>query len=463
MPAKSNCRTLTSLITSQRFRDISLLVTTVWLFCVTGSAQAQYTPTITQIDKNQFPLIRVYVSITDNKGEPIHDDLPVDLVLYEDGKEVSRKVLSSGWAITTVLVLDESGSMNDPEKLAKAKEAAKTYVNNAGPQHRVALVVFNSSARVVSKIGTEPIVVNGHLQRLTAQGGTALQDGIGLALDLLRGQEGRRVVVAMTDGIENSSKKFAEAAGLARLISTAKNDGISIYTIGLGQDVNAVYLKQFEQTGGRYFFAPTPNQLKSIYERTISLLAKENVLEYTTANADRDGMTRKISVELRVKGETTTKEASYTKTGVIPHVRGNHLPYLLFCLFLLILPRAVTITSEALSIIYFRLHSVERLSETSDAITKNLRDRNVPDEDEFRFVVGDLIVKCPAKCPRVYHVGSWRFTECHCICGGAGRYCFVSVFPEWLRKTLDFLSGRYKSKLTGRSFLCRCAGDADGY
>jgi VWFA-related protein len=407
-------------------------------------------------------VIRVYVSVTDDKGNPIPDDQPVDLFLYEDGKEVSHQVLSTGWAVTSVLVLDQSGSMNDPSKIEKAKEAAIRYITAASPQHTVALVVFDDYARIVSKIGTDRSVVTSQVQKVKAHGGTALQDGIGLALDMLRGREGRRLVVALTDGIENSSKKFVGEAGLARLIKTANADGTSVYIVGLGGDVNEAYLRQLEQTGGKYFFSPTPNQLRGIFERTIQLLDKESVIQYTTESADRDGTTRKISVSLKVKDQVTVQQGSYTKTGVIPHVRGDHLPYVLLCLFLLILPGAITVTVEAISIIQFRLSSVERLTETSEAIKKDLRDRNVPDDDEFRFVPGDLMVKCPKGCPRVYHVGSWRFTDCRCICGGAGRYCFVGLFPDWLRKALDFISGRYKSK-TGRTFLCRCAGDADGY
>ena len=446
-------------------------LTLVLLLVSIGSARAQssetattYAPHITQIDTKTFPLIRVYISITDPKGNPLPDDLPVDLFLYEEGNQVSHQVLSTGRAISSVLVLDESGSMDDGEKLQKAKEAAARYIEMADPQHQIALVGFSNTPHTLAKFGSDRGALLAQVGNLSAAGKTALQDGIGVALDLLRSRDGRRVIVVMTDGIENSSRYYSQANGLSRLLQIAKANGVSVYTVGLGKDVNDSYLRRYEETKGTYFFSPSPNQLKSIFEQTINLLAKEVVIEYTTASPDRDGMSPKISVNLKVKDAITNHDGSYTKRGVIPHVRGNHFPYLMLFLFLFIFPTASMWVSRMASVLRLRLRSVERLSETSDVVRKKLRDRNSPDEDDYRFRVGDLVVKCPTRdCPRVYYVRSWRYSECHCICDGHGRYCYVSMFPKWLRNTLDFLSVRHSSDDAGRSFLCRCAGDVDGY
>jgi Ca-activated chloride channel homolog len=446
-------------------------LTLVLLLVSIGGARGQssetgtkYAPHITQIDTKTFPLIRVYISITDQNGNPLPDDLPVDLFLYEEGSQVSHQVLSTGRAISSVLVLDESGSMDDGEKLEKAKEAAARYIEMADPQHEIALVGFSNTPHTVAKFGSDRGAVLAQVGNLSATGRTALQDGIGVALDLLRSRHGRRVIVAMTDGIENSSRYYSQAKGLSRLLQIAKANGVSIYTVGLGKDVNDFYLRRYEETNGTYFFSPSPNELKSIFERTINLLAKEVVIEYTTASPDRDGMSPKISVKLKVKDAITNHEASYTKRGVIPHVRGNHFPYLMLVLLLFILPTASTWVSRLASVIRLRSRSVERLSETSDPVRKKLRDRNSPEEDEYRFKAGDLVVKCPTPdCPRVYYVRSWRYSKCHCVCDGRGRYCYVSVLPKWLRKALDFLSGQHSSDDAGRSFLCRCADDVEGY
>lgn len=449
---------------------IEIVLAFVLILLATGTAAAQtsqptqYAPRITQIDTKAFPLIRVYTSITDEKGNPIPDDLPVALSLYEDDRQVSHQVLSTGWEVSSVLVMDESGSMDDGVKLEKAKEAAATYIQMAEPRHQIALVGFSDSPHVRSQFGSERDALLAQVQSLSARGSTALQDGIGVALDLLRGRTGRKVVVVMTDGIENNSRRFSETSGLGRLLRSAKAEGISIYTVGLGKDVNHSYLKRYEETNGAYFFSPTANELKSIFERTIKLLAKEVRIEYTTAKVDRDGMSPKISVSLKVKDDVAVQEGSYTKRGVIPHVRGDHYPYLMLFFLLFVVPKASTAVSRMASILRLRSRSVERLSETSEAVRKRLRDRNSPEEEEYRFKAGDLVVKCPTReCPRVYYVRSWRFSECQCVCDGRGRYCYISVFPQWLRKALDYVSARHSSADAGRSFLCRCEGDVDGY
>jgi VWFA-related protein len=464
MSAISHSPTMNSYRDRRPQKIIPAVLVLVGFALFAANVAGQYAPRITKIDKQAFPLIRLYVSVTDEAGNPMPDDQQADLFIYEDGREVWHKNLAEGWEISTVLVLDVSGSMDDVEKLQRAKEAAARYVEMAGPHHQVALVVFNSTGQTLSKFGTARNVLTAQIGRLSARGGTALQDGIGLGLELLHGRTGRKIVVALTDGIENSSKTFPQETGVSRLIAAAKKDGASIYTIGVGQDVNEAYLKRYQETKGEYLFAPSPKQLKAIFERTIKLVTKENLVEYTTVSTDRDGMTAKISVDLRLPNKIVTEESSYTKTGVIPHVRGNHIPYLLLCLLLLVLPTAFTFASGAISVIGMRRNSVERLTEESDPVRKNLKERNAPDEDEYRFKAGDLVVKCPTVgCPRVYYVRSWRFSKCHCICGGQGRCCYASLLPSWLRTALDTISRGHANETSGRSFLCRCEDDPEGF
>lgn len=446
-------------------RSIIVVTLLAGFLLLTATVNAQYVARITQIDKQAFPLIRVYVSITDAEGNPISDAQPVELSLYEEGKKVSDKILSTGWTVSSVLVLDISGSMKDVEKLDRAKEAVSRYIEMAGSDHQVAVVVFSDYAYSISKFGDDKNVTVRKLAPLSASGRTALQDGIGVALDMLKGRSGRKVIVALTDGIENNSKRFPSGEiGLAKLLNVAKSIDISIYVVGLGKDVDASYLKRYEETKGVYFFSPNSDQLKSVFERTATLLSKENVLEYQTESQDRDGMSRKISVELKVKDESTSQEGTYTKSGVIPHVRGNHVPYLLLIILLLVVPRGLAVGSRAVSITGFRLANVLRLTEQSEPVKRKMRDRNCSDEDEYQFKSGDLVVKCPdSDCPRFYYVRSWRFSECHCVCGGHGHYCYARVAPSWVRRTLDVLSSRHQNEDTGRTFLCRCAGDKEGY
>jgi hypothetical protein len=424
-----------------------------------GVAASQYIARITQIDSQNFPRIRVYVSVTDEQGEPIPDNLPVSLSLYEGGTLVSQEVLSPGWTVSSVLVLDVSGSMKDADKLQKAKEAALKYIELAPAEHKIAVVGFSNTAWTVGTFTDSRETLRSRIRNLSASGSTALQDGIAVALDLLRNRPGRKVIVALTDGIENASSHFPNESGRLQLLAKAKEEECSISTIGLGSDVKDVYLKGFEETKGKYLFSPDARQLQSIFEKTINLLQKERVLEYNTLSPDRDGTVRNLKVQLEVNGGNTTQEKAYVPGGLIPHVRGNHLPYFILLLLLLCAPGAASVAVYTLSVYTFRSRNLERLKPGSPCIGKD--DPNSP-PGESPFKAGDLVVKCP-ECVRPYYVRSWRFLRCHCTHGGGGNYCYQKILPGWLRAVLDFLTEKRADEERGRTYLCHCAGDKDGW
>jgi hypothetical protein len=94
-----------------------------------------------------------------------------------------------------------------------------------------------------------------------------------------------KVIVLLTDGVATHPKnpeggseaqdiKYAE--GLAsNEASNIKKDGINIYTIGLGDKINELFLKQIASTEKNYFFAPSADNLEAIYKSISSDICKE--------------------------------------------------------------------------------------------------------------------------------------------------------------------------------------------
>jgi hypothetical protein len=103
-----------------------------WLLQQTsGEANLQ----ITQIDRSSFPVIRVYVSATDDAGEAM-PVAPQELQLYENGQPIEADEVSGAGEIgplTTMLAVDISGSMKVNGKLQAAQAAAKAYVEQMQP------------------------------------------------------------------------------------------------------------------------------------------------------------------------------------------------------------------------------------------------------------------------------------------------------------------------------------------
>src|SRR5262249_56695519 len=102
---------------------------------------------------------------------------------------------------------------------------------------------------------------------------TALYDGVAWAVERVSLRAGRaslyaagtagarRVVLTLTDGIDNASH-----ATPPDIVRQARANGVTINTIGLGSDAAQEDLRRLAvATGGRFFYAPTASQLSQLY------------------------------------------------------------------------------------------------------------------------------------------------------------------------------------------------------
>jgi hypothetical protein len=104
-----------------------------------------YVLQITQIDTTEFPKVNVYVSVRDLNGEPQVINTG-KLQLLENGQPVSnQEVLGAGEAgpLTTMLLIDNSGSMNFVSKLDSAKLSPKNTSTKCGLAIRHGVITFN--------------------------------------------------------------------------------------------------------------------------------------------------------------------------------------------------------------------------------------------------------------------------------------------------------------------------------
>src|SRR5205085_12074396 len=94
-----------------------------------AAGAGDYQVRITQVDTSSFPKVRIFVSVTDQKGQPISSEHRVKLAVLDSGRELAAQPLSKGWSVSSVLAIDRSGSM--VKKIAAARESAKSYVERA--------------------------------------------------------------------------------------------------------------------------------------------------------------------------------------------------------------------------------------------------------------------------------------------------------------------------------------------
>ncbi len=174
-----------------------------------------------------------------------------------------------------VLVIDRSGSMGNDNKLADAQAALHTFITAAqAPPDQLALVAFANDAGLAYPLTVNKAAVDAAVQALTVSAISGTRIDLALQQARLELVSARhlpthfKVIVLLTDGQQTAGDNAAvlsEANG-------AKAEGATLFTIGLGPDVDTDLLQQVASGTDRYYFAPTSDDLAAIYQQISSAL-----------------------------------------------------------------------------------------------------------------------------------------------------------------------------------------------
>jgi Ca-activated chloride channel family protein len=215
-------------------------------------------------------------------------------------------------AATVMMVTDTSGSMNatdvDPDRLSAAQSAANKLADELPQPLRLGLVSFSDAPQLDVPPTTDRDAVRSGIDRLTAEGGTAMGLGLERALEIARtpvpdasGTGTRRlpaVLLLLSDG-----KDTVGGISPIQVAQRAKSLGIPIDTVALGtadgevrvQDAFGITrrlpvppdpetLREIASTsGGRFFAAADQAKLESIYAKLGTRLSSRPVEHEITA------------------------------------------------------------------------------------------------------------------------------------------------------------------------------------
>ena len=210
---------------------------------------------------------------------------------------------------TVVLTMDSSASMTatdvPPSRLDAAKSSASSFLDRLPERFRVGLVSFSSTVRVLEEPTEDRDAVRTSLDSLEGDVGTALGDAIVASVDLAPTAEEQEraggkplfAVLLLSDGANSTG-----SVPLA-ILDQAKEAGVPIYTIALGTPEGTVEItndygetqtydvppdpetlkRVAEETGGRFFEAPTEADLEAVYEEIGSQVSYEDEERELTA------------------------------------------------------------------------------------------------------------------------------------------------------------------------------------
>jgi len=280
------------------------------------------TASITLLDADSaFPIINTHVLVRDKAGQPVRGLGQEAFELTEDGIPVKiTGFLGAGQqAVTAVLVIDHSGSM-EGSKMKGAQEAAKVFVSmTREDMDSLGILVFDDVIDTLSPLKPVNLADKDALMRqiddVKADGNTAFHDAVYTALEQLQGASGRTVVIALTDGKDNESRRSVD-----HVITFAKDNHVPVYTIGLGSrgDIDVGRLRKLaEETGGEFHQTPTADQLAELYRKIAQELQNEYVISYTSPTPELDGTRREVVVNLEYAGGTLSTSGPYAVGGII--------------------------------------------------------------------------------------------------------------------------------------------------
>jgi Ca-activated chloride channel homolog len=213
---------------------------------------------------------------------------------------------------TVVLAIDTSRSMGAtdvaPTRLAAAQASARKFLAGLPSKYRVAVVDFSSRAQVVSAPTADRQSVRSALSALRIGEGTALGDGLASAVQVAKGTpQGKKLpagqkpppaaILVISDGAQDGGR-----IPLATAIQQARAAKVPVFTAVLGTQNGVVqvplvggYIQRIQvppdptalrsmatQTGGRFYQAPTQDDLSAVYKDLKSRLGNTRKSEEIT-------------------------------------------------------------------------------------------------------------------------------------------------------------------------------------
>ena len=255
-------------------------------------------------------LIRVPVTILDPTGRTLNSLTREHFQLLDEAESrpIENFVLDAT-PLHIVLLLDCSASVQS--EIEEIKDTAYQFVTSFGREDRFALITFSDEVRVVQRWTNSRRRIRKALGKLKAGYRTALYDALsGSAVELLRRVAGKRVIIVLTDGLDNESQ-----ASYEKVIENLIRQNISLYIVSrtrlvgpevaksdrveflnqvmknvLGEDGDFVdaFFKQKEAaliqlaqaTGGRAFFPKKLEELASSYRQLAHELRTQYLLTF---------------------------------------------------------------------------------------------------------------------------------------------------------------------------------------
>lgn len=261
---------------------------------------SEFNVKINHVDTSALPGVLLYVSVKNALGQPINDLAGENFIIAENDIVSERNPrltvnTDSSMRSSVAILMDYSGSMVKAD-IRATQLAAQSFTSQMSPYDRGCVIKFSGEVDIVQDFTSDKrLLLNSIKKRYHSESdGTALYDSMYAAVEQLR-HEGNCIksIVALTDGDDSGKEQSLDS-----LIQFALDQNVSVYTIGLGSEVDSrlSFPSQFRfsdgnknilsqiaiSTGGSYYHVGDTNWLEAIYQTISKTLKSHYVISYMT-------------------------------------------------------------------------------------------------------------------------------------------------------------------------------------
>lgn len=293
-------------------------------------------------------VVKANVSVADAGGKLVNDLKAEDFKIYEDG--VEQKITSftrKESALSVVFVVDNSGSLRS--QLKTVSSIVSSLAAGLRPARDEALIVrFVGSDNIttVQEWTSDKALLTAAPEYFYAEGGqSAIIDALYLSAQQILEREKtdkskRCALVLISDGEERAS--YYDAGALFALFE--KSDA-QIFSFAVVQDLQAsridydsekrkartvknvkekaaafVQTLALETGGAAYIFDKkyTPDDVNAALKSLAAELGSQYIVGYTSTNQKRDGLPRKLAVQINDGAAGEKRQAAARESFVVP-------------------------------------------------------------------------------------------------------------------------------------------------
>lgn len=248
------------------FSTFSLNISDVSFKLAQAALQHSRVPPSAQIRTEEFVNSFDYGDPAPRADQPVSLNWEIAQHPFEHDRQVVRFSLQtqasgrqSGQPLNLSLLVDNSGSMQRPDRQAILQNSLKTLEEKLTPQDKLNVVLFARQPRLIAEAqtrATQKAAVETALA-YRPEGGTNLEAGLIAAYETADRNfvaNGSNRVILMTDGAANLGN--VNAGELAEYVIDQRKRGIALDAYGIGwDDYNDALLEEITRNGdGRYAF-----------------------------------------------------------------------------------------------------------------------------------------------------------------------------------------------------------------